>query len=151
MGDPGMVLGEQDVRRIGDYVKPWLRDLVSEVVPLRSADISSQLLERMVRVEEELKSQRELFAGRFAAVDERFATMDQRFTDMQTYMDKRFTSMDQRFTDLQTSTDKRFTSMDRRFTDMQTYMDKRFSAMQWTMMIGFTIITAAVTVFGLLA
>jgi hypothetical protein len=108
MGDPGMVLREEDVRRIGDYVKPWLRDLVSEFVPLRSTDVSSQLLERIVRVEEELKSQRELFAGRFSA-------------------------------------------MDQRFTDLQTYMDRRFSSLQWTMMIGFTIITAAVTVFGLMA
>ena len=93
MGDPGMVLREEDVRRIVDYVKPWLRDLVSETLPPRSHDISAQI----VRVEEELKGQRELFAERFKAVD------------------------------------------------------RRFSAMQWTMLFGFTIVTVAVTVFGLLA
>ena len=122
MGNPDMVLREEDVRRIVDYVKPWLRDLVSETIPPRSHDISAQI----VRVEEELKGQRELFAQRFEA-------MDQRFTDMQRYMDQRFTDM-QRY-------------MDRRFESM----DKRFGTMQWTMLFGFTIVTVAVTVFGLLA
>ena len=111
MGDPGMVLREEDVRRIVNYVKPSLRDLVSESVPHRSHDISAQI----VRVEEELKGQRELFAERFMAVDKRFA-------DMQKQMDTRFESM-----------------------------DKRFGTMQWTMLFGFTIVTVAVTVFGLLA
>ena len=148
-----MVLREEDVRRIVDYVKPWLRDLVSETIPPRSLDISAQI----VRVQEELKGQRELFAQRFEAVDQRFEAMDQRFTDTQRYMD-------QRFTDMQTHTDKRFEAMDqrfeamdRRFTDMQRYMDrrfesmdKRFGTMQWTMLFGFTIVTVAVTVFGLL-
>ena len=122
LGNPDMVLREEDVRRIVDYVKPWLRDLVSETIPPRSHDISAQI----VRVEEELKGQRELFAQRFEA-------MDQRFTDMQRYMDQRFTDM-QRY-------------MDRRFESM----DKRFGTMQWTMLFGFTIVTVAVTVFGLLA
>ncbi len=110
MGDPGMVLREEDVRRIVDYVKPWLRDLVSETAAPRSHDICAQI----VRVEEELKGQRELFAKRFKA-------MDQRFSDVQKQMDTRFESM-----------------------------DKRFGTMQWTMLFGFTIVTVAVTVFGLL-
>ncbi len=128
MGDPGMVLREEDVRRIVDYVKPWLRDLVSETLPPRPHDISAQI----VRVEEELKGQRELFA-------ERFKAMDQRFAGMQQHMDQRFEAMDQRFTDMQRYMDRRFESMDR-----------RFGAMQWTMLFGFTIVTVAVTVFGLL-
>ena len=132
MGDPQMSLREEDVKRIGDYVKPWLRDLVTEMVPHRPSAADTQLLERMVRVEEELKAQRELMGERFEAVDRRFVSM-------QESMDKRFEAVD-----------KRFESMDKRFEDMKAYTDRRFSTLQWSMMLGFTVVTAAVTVFGLL-
>ena len=76
MGDPQMALQEQDVRRIGEYVKPWIaetvRSVVREVIPEPRTTIDVPLLERMVRVEEELKSQRELMAVRFEALDQRF-------------------------------------------------------------------------------
>ncbi|HKJ85834.1 MAG TPA: hypothetical protein VKA06_07145 [Spirochaetia bacterium] len=141
MGDPSMVLREEDVRRIGDYVKPWLRDVVSETVPRGSMDIPTQLLERMVRVEEELKAQRELFA-------ERFSASDRRFEDTRTLMDQRFedsrTVMDQRFEDTRTF-------MDQRFDDTVKSMNQRFASMQWAMLVGFSVVTAVVTVFGLLA
>ena len=119
MGDPSMVLREEDVRRIGDYVKPWLRDVVSETVPRGAMDIPTQLLERMVRVEEELKAQRELFA-------ERFSASDRRFEDTRTLMDQRF-------------------------DDTVKSMNQRFASMQWAMLVGFSVVTAVVTVFGLLA
>jgi chaperonin cofactor prefoldin len=172
-----MALGSDDVRRIVDYAKPWLRDAILEMAPHRPAEIDTQLLERIVRVEEELKVQRELMVARFDAIDERFAASDKRFEDMQTSMDKRFAavdrrfegmqaSMDKRFEDMQTSMDKRFedmqTSMDKRFQDMQTSMDKRFEEMrvysdcrfaslQWTILVGLAVVTAAVTAFGLIA
>ena len=125
MGDPEMTLREEDVRRIGDYVKPWLRDLVDRVVPARAHGVDTQLLERMVRVEEELKAQREL-------------------------MTERFTAMDKRFEDQQAYSDKRFTAMEKRFEDLQAYSDRRFRALQWSLGIGFSVVTALVTVFGLL-
>ena len=72
MGDP-VTIREEDVGRIGEYVKPWLRELVSQMAPRSEfGGISAQLLERMVRVEEELKSQREL-------MDERFGFMNRQF------------------------------------------------------------------------
>ena len=116
-----MVLREEDVRRIGDYVKPWLRDLVSEAVPRRPADMDTRLLERMVRVEEELKAQREIMATRFEAVDKRF-------DEMLHHSDKRFEAMDSRFDDLHRS----------------------FARTQWVMGFGFALLSAAVTVVGLL-
>lgn len=148
MGDPNMVLREEDVRRIGDYVKPWLRDIVSEVAPRPSADVSTQLLERMVRVEEELKAQRELFAERFSVMDRRFEAMDQRFVDVTATMDQRFADnqalMESRFADTKTT-------MDQRFADAKTNMNQRFTSMQWAMLVGFSVVTAVVTLFGLLA
>ena len=118
MGDPQMALLEQDVRRIGEYVKPWIAETVRaalrEMVPERSLGIDIPLLERMVRVEEELKSQRELMTVRFEAMDRRFE--DQR------------TSIDQRF-------------------DETRARDRRSD---WFMGVGFTIVTVAVTLVGVL-
>ena len=83
MAEP-MILREEDVGRIGEYVKPWLRELVEETVPRPElGGAGTQLLERMVRVEEELKAQRTL-------MDERFGFMARRFEDMFEYMNTRF-------------------------------------------------------------
>ena len=72
MGEPVM-LKEEDVVRIGDYVKPRLRELVDHVVPqAETVAVPIALLERMVRVEEELKVLRVL-------MDERFRFMEHRF------------------------------------------------------------------------
>ena len=111
MGDQAMPLRDEDIQRIGDYVKPWIRELVDAVAPQPVvAGIDAQLLERMVRVEEELKAQREL-------MDERFTAMDRRFEDLIGYMDKRFDAVD-----------KRFDAVDKRFEDLIGYMNKRFEA-----------------------
>ncbi len=76
MGDPQMVLRDEDVQRIAEYVKPWIsenvRTAVRDAVPNRVSGLDIPLLERMVRVEEELKSQRELMTVRFEAMDRRF-------------------------------------------------------------------------------
>ncbi|MFW5745660.1 MAG: hypothetical protein ACOC2D_20480, partial [Spirochaetota bacterium] len=72
MGDPTMALGPEDLKRIVDYAKPWLRDAILEIEAQRPREVDTQLLERMVRVEEELKTQRELMGERFSAMDQRF-------------------------------------------------------------------------------
>ena len=136
MSDP-VNLRDEDVGRIGEYVKPWLRELVSQLVPrMEYAGIGPQLLERMVRVEEELKAQRELMGERFAAVDRRFAAVDQRFEAV----DQRFEAVDQRFEALIRHMDRRFESV-----------DKRFTALTWMIGVGFVVVTSLTTVFALLA
>ena len=58
MGD-SVNLREEDVGRIVEYAKPWLRELVDQLVPRPEfSGVGGKLLERMVRVEEELKAQR---------------------------------------------------------------------------------------------
>ena len=90
MGEP-MTLRDEDVGRIGEYVKPWLRELVGEMVPRHElGSAGNQLLERMVRVEEELKAQRTL-------MDERFGVVARRFEDMFEYMNARFEDTNGRF------------------------------------------------------
>ena len=52
-----VTLRDEDVGRIGEYVKPWLRELVHEMAPRNEPDeVSTQVLDRMTRVEEELKT-----------------------------------------------------------------------------------------------
>lgn len=128
MGDPSMTLANEDIQRIGEYVKPWLREVVTTVVPPQSTQIPTQLLERMVRVEEELKTQRELMTDRFEAVDKRFA-------DARDASDRRFEAVD-----------KRFEAMDRRFDDVQ----KSIRTTQWLIGLVLIALTASVTVFGFL-
>ena len=154
MGEPVM-LKEEDVVRIGDYVKPWLRELVDHVVPRpETGDVPAALLERMVRVEEELKSLRVLMDERFGfmerrfqAVDKRFEDMNKRFEDLIGYIDKRFEAVDKRFE----AVDKRFEDLighiDKRFEAV----DKRFNALTWMIGVGFVVITSLTTVFALLA
>ena len=93
MAEP-MTLRNEDVGRIGEYVKPWLRELVGEMVPQPElGGVGTQLLERMVRVEEELKAQRTLMDERFGFMERRFEAVDKRFEAI----DKRFEAIDKRF------------------------------------------------------
>ena len=70
--------------------------------------------ERIVRVEEELKHQRELML-------QGFEMSNKRFEEMRTDMNKRFEQVDKRFEQV----DKRFEQMDKRFEQI----DKRFEQM----------------------
>lgn len=122
MGDP-LTLKEEDVGRIVEYAKPWLREIVDQIVPrVELAGIGSKLLERMVRVEEELKAQRDL-------MDERFGFMERRFETI----------------------DKRFEAVDKRFEDLTGQMNHRFTTLTWMIGVGFVVITSLTTVFALLA
>ncbi len=71
-----------------------------------------------------------------------FAAMDKRFEALQVQMDKRFEAlqvqMDKRFE----AVDKRFEAVDKRFDDF----NRRFALLQWTMLIGFTMLTLLITV-----
>ena len=114
--------------------------------------------ERILRVEEGLKHQRELMQQGFAMMDKRFEAMDKRFEDMQKNadkrfedmqknMDKRFDAVDKRFEDMQKNMDKRFEEMqnntDKRFEETQKNTDKRFAMMIWVMSGGFSAVFGA--------
>ena len=160
------MLRDEDVGRIGDYVKPWLRELVDRMAPRAEAvGVGSALLERMVRVEEELKAQRELMDERFGFMEQRFEASDRRFDDLIAHLDKRFDAVDRRFD----AVDKRFDAVDRRFEDLMAdsgrrcgrvdtrfedlirHTDKRFNTLTWMIGVGFMVISSLTTVFALLA
>ena len=172
-----MTLRDEDVGRIGEYVKPWLRELVDEMVPHSElGGVGAQLLERMVRVEEELKAQRTLMderfgfmASRFEAVDKRFEavdkrfeeligqmnarfeTVDRRFEELIGQMNARFETVDRRFEELIGQMNVRFETVDRRFEEARGHTDSRFTTLTWMIGVGFAVITSLTTLFALLA
>ncbi len=96
-----------------------------------------ELRERTIRVEEELRHQRELMMEMFANMKTQFA-----------YIEKRFEHVDKRFEHV----DKRFEQVDKRFEDLRADMntrfeqvDKKFSMMMWFTGIGLSLVTTFIT------
>jgi predicted nuclease with TOPRIM domain len=123
-GSKNMELREEDLQAVGEYVREHLPEwLLQRDVELR---------ESQVRLETELKGQRELLQQnmalmekRFEQVDKRFEQVDKRFEEMFHYMDKRFEEMlhfmDKRFEQV----DKRFESVEKRLISIETSL-RRF-------------------------
>jgi len=135
---------EDDLREIGDYLAARYPVLKSGGAVYISGDIKIDLYERMVRVEEELKHQRELIQESLKMMDKRFAEVDKRFEQI----DKRFEQIDKRFEQV----DKRFEQVDKRFEDLRSDMnsrfeqvDRRFTMLMWFIGIGFTLVTSIMT------
>ena len=110
-----MGLTQEDIEFIKSHLVDWLADQGVSKPPVV---YEIELRARILRVEEELKHQRELMMQGFKRMDERFEAVDQRFEAV----DKRFEAVDKRFE----AVDKRFEAMDKRFEAMQAQMDKRF-------------------------
>lgn len=89
MGDPAMTIGPEELQKIGDYVRLHLAEWMGNV----RSERDTGLMERSIRIEEELKAQRQIMETRFEAMDRRFESMDARFEAIQKQMDVRFTSM----------------------------------------------------------
>ena len=121
MSNAAMPLSDQDLEQIKHHLTDWMDSklLQSQWVP------GPELLERSVRVEEELKHQRllmresfEQFEKRFELIEKRFEQVDKRFEQV----DKRFEQVDKRFEQV----DKRFEQVDKRFEQV----DKRLELQQ---------------------
>jgi len=100
-----MALAQEDIQFIKDHLGEWLAEQSLGKPP---AVYEIELRERMVRVEEELRHQRELMR-------EGFAQMDQRHQELRQDMAARFEQVDKRFEQV----DKRFEQVDRRFEGVQ--------------------------------
>ena len=135
-----MELTKEQLEQIGSYIESNFDRFgaKSNVIQLRQYDI--QLIERMTRIEEELRSQRELILKQNETMQFGFAQMDKRFESMQKQMDERFASVDKRFEMIQIN-------MDTRFDDM----NKKFTMMMWMMTAGFTIIATVITLLTIFA
>ena len=104
-----MALAQEDIEQIRLLIQKTL----SETPETLNANVRYELdlRERTIRVEEELKHQRELMLEGFKQMEKRFEQVDKRFEQMQLDMNKRFEQVDKRFEQV----DKRFEQMDKRF------------------------------------
>ena len=102
-----MSLAHADIEQIQTLVEKY----ISERPEVFNANVRYELdlRERTIRVEEELKHQRELMSDGFKQMDKRFEQMDKRFEQV----DKRFEQVD-----------KRFEQVDKRFEDMVRRLDR---------------------------
>ena len=156
-----MAIGESELNLIGEYVQSHLTGWMERLGVRAPADpvTNSQLLERVLRVEEELKAGREVMIARFEASDRRFEsidlrigdlikTVDERFNGLTKTMDDRFKTVDDRFrsaakasddrfTDLIKTMDDRFKTVDERFRSAAKASDDRFADLIKTMDDGF--------------
>ena len=97
------------------------------------SDRESNLSERFVRVEEELKHQRELILEGFAQSNKRFEQIDKRFDESRQDMLARFEQVDKRFEQMREDMNKRFEQVDKRFEQVDKrfeQVDKRFEQMR---------------------
>ena len=171
MGEPNVAIGESELNLIGEYVQShlpaWMERLGVRAQP--DPVTNTQLLERVICVEEELKAQREVMITKFEASDRHFEsidlrigdlikTTDDRFNNLTKTMDDRFKTVDERFrsavkasddrfSDLIKTMDDRFSAVDKRFEDQTRGFNKRFSLLTW--MIG-VIMAMIATTLGVL-
>ena len=111
MSNAAMPLSDQDLEQIKHHLTDWMDSklLQSQWVP------GPELLERSVRVEEELKHQRLLMRESFEQFEKRFELIEKRFEQV----DKRFEQVDKRFEQV----DKRFKQVDKRFEQVDKRLD----------------------------
>ncbi len=153
-----MEFTKEQLEQIGSYIESNFDRFgaKSNVVQLRPYDI--QLIERMTRIEEELRSQREILLKQNETMQFGFTQMDKRFESMQKQMDERFSSVDKRFEMMQKSMDTRFEliqkNMDNRFEQVDKRFDdvnRKFTMMMWMTSAGFTIIATVITLLTIFA
>ncbi len=127
-----MALAAEDLRQIKEYIREELPKILKEE-GLLSKVVDWELRERIVRVEEELKAQRELMRQGFELMEKRFQQIDKRFEEI----NKRFEQVDKRFEQI----DKRFEQIERRLEELSR---KMFHFMIWS--FGFTASVAAIVI-----
>jgi hypothetical protein len=127
-----------DMEQIAKYLRDIFPVLKSGHGARRTSQVyDMELRERTIRVEEELRHQRELMM-------EMFANMKTQFL----YIEKRFEQVDRRFEQV----DKRFEQVDKRFEELRIDMntrfeqvDKKFGMMMWFTGIGLSLTTTFIT------
>lgn len=107
-----MALTKEDIAEI--------KELIGEIITERHPEITNnnvryelEIRERILRVEEGLKHQRELIQEGFNRMDKRFEQVDKRFESLIAEMNARFAQVD-----------KRFEQVDKRFETMTARMDR---------------------------
>jgi chromosome segregation ATPase len=138
MKSMALKLTKDDLKQIGEYLEekyPLIKG--SGRGKSYSRDFEIDIRERIVRVEEELKNQREILNLMLAQMDKRFEMSEKRFEQVE----KRFEQVDKRFEQV----DKRFEQVDKRFEELRDDMNRGFKMMMWFTGLGFTFVTTFIT------
>jgi len=124
-------IGQEELDRIATYIlETRLAPAIEELIRKNEMKMKElSLIERVIRVEEELKALREIESARFEAIEKRFEVIDKRMEA------------------LQREIAARAEATDKRFEALQREMDKRFSVLQWSIGIGFSVLTVLLTLF----
>jgi len=127
-----MKLTDEQLEQIASYLEENSEKLCSKnnLIHLRPYDL--QIFERITRVEEELRNQRELIIKQNETMQFGFSQIDKRFDDV----NKRFEDVNKRFDDV-----------NKRFDDV----NKRFAMLTWIFGIGFTIIATVISLSSFFA
>jgi len=119
-----MSLAKEDLEQIQLLVDKAISQAQINVEPvLSNVRYDLEIRDRTLKVEEELKHQRESMEKRFEVVDKHFEAIDKRFEAV----DKRFEAVDKRFEDQRNETNQRF-----------EYMEKQFESIRKDMLFGFS-------------
>jgi len=118
-----MALAQEDIELIESIVNK----AINNSPEIRNGNVRYELdlRERTIRVEEELKHQRDLMIEGFKQMEKRFEQVDKRFEQVEKrfeQVDKRFEQVDKRFEQV----DKRFEQVDKHFESIQLEMNRRF-------------------------
>ncbi|NOR68090.1 MAG: hypothetical protein GQ532_00060 [Methylomarinum sp.] len=111
-----MALAQEDIEKIQELI----RKSIEATPEVGNANVRYELdlRERTIRVEEELKHQRELMQTGFAQMEKRFEQMEKRFEQVDKrfeQVDKRFEQVDKRFEQMHIDLNKRFEQIDKQF------------------------------------
>jgi hypothetical protein len=125
-----------------------IAQLKEELIPLIKSVVHEELKANITATIEEFIRQNELRAKELSLI-ERIVRVEEELKALRQTMEVRFESMEKRFEARFEAIDARFESMEIRFEARFESMEKRFTALQWFMGIGFTIISILIAVFGL--
>ena len=123
MALPEQISIEQIEAIVKSIVEAQIKSAIEEFVRKNEEKVKElSLIERIIRVEEELKALKEIELARFEAIEKRFESLQR--------------EMNARFESLQRKMDARFQAL-----------EKRLNFMQWFMGIGFTILSLLIALF----
>jgi len=124
-----MALAQEDIEQIQELIKKSIQS--TPEVGNANVRYELDLRERTIRVEEELKHQRELMLTGFAQMDKRFEQMREESNKRFEQIEKRFEQVDKRFEQVEKrfeQVDKRFEQVDKRFEQIDKQLEKQSQA-----------------------
>ena len=143
MGDTDVAIGESELNLIGEYVQSHLTGWMERLGVRAPQDsvTNTQLLERVVRVEEELKAGREVMVARFEASDRRFESIDLRIGDL-------IKTLDDRFRSAAKASDDRFADLIKMMNDGFAGVKENIGTVKWFIVTSFLVLGAGISLLA---